>query len=150
MDDLYAAVTSQRTFAKERWTQTQMLPQGTSVAPGQSILAMDCEMCVTELGSECTRVTVVDENHQVVYDSFVLPERPVLDYKTQYSGITKEMLDSCTTTHEMVQAKLMSLISSEVILAGHSIENDLQSLAIRHERIIDTSVLYPHPQGGYK
>ena len=33
------------------------------------------------------------------------------------------------------------------MLVGHSLENDLKALKIVHERVVDTSVLFPHPRG---
>lgn len=35
-------------------------------------------------------------------------------------------------------------VSSETILVGHSLENDLWALKAFHFKIIDTSVIYPH------
>jgi len=39
------------------------------------------------------------------------------------------------------------VVSSDDILCGHSLENDLKALKIVHTRVIDTSLLYPHPRG---
>lgn len=35
-------------------------------------------------------------------------------------------------------------------MCGHSIENDLKVLKLVHQRIIDTSILYPNPITNYK
>ena len=58
----------------------------------RSILAVDCEMVVTEAGYELARVTCVSGKETVLLDSFAKPEHPVIDYVTKYSGITEEML----------------------------------------------------------
>jgi len=47
------------------------------------VFAVDCEMCITSDGTACTRVTVIDEHRNNVYDSLVKPEKPVLDYITR-------------------------------------------------------------------
>jgi RNA exonuclease 1 len=47
------------------------------------VFALDCEMCLTTNGTTCTRVTVIDEHRNQIYDSLVKPETPVLDYLTR-------------------------------------------------------------------
>ncbi|KAL6066630.1 Exonuclease domain-containing protein [Balamuthia mandrillaris] len=112
---------------------------------GPRLLAIDCEMCLTAKGSELTRCSVIDDSHNVLYDELVLPDSPIIDYLTKYSGITAEKLEGVTTRLKDVQEALLSLITPDTVLVGHSLENDLTALKLFHDRIIDTSVLYPHP-----
>jgi RNA exonuclease 1 len=37
-------------------------------------------------------VTVIDASKNVLLDELVMPDNPILDYNTKYSGITEEML----------------------------------------------------------
>lgn len=53
-------------------------------------------MCLTNNGSEVSRVSIVDENGEVVYDEIVLPQHEITDYLTIYSGITEEMIKNCS------------------------------------------------------
>jgi len=115
-----------------------------------SIVAVDCEMCLTSEGLELTRVSLVGKDLKTVYDSFVLPYNDIVNYNTKFSGITKEILDSASKRLEDVQREILELISDRTILAGHSLENDLIALKMVHTRIIDTSVLYPSSRPGYK
>jgi len=108
---------------------------------------LDCEMCFTQVGLELTRVTVVDVNHTVIYDEFVVPENPIVDYNTRYSGITAQTLEGITRDLSQVQREVLEFLFEETILVGHSLENDLLSLKIVHKRVIDTAVLYPHKNG---
>lgn len=41
------------------------------------------------------RVTVVDEGGGVVMDTYVKPHRPVIDHRTEYSGVTSQHLEGC-------------------------------------------------------
>ena len=41
----------------------------------------------------------------------------------------------------------MEILHSEVILVGHSLENDLIALKLVHTKVIDTSILYPNQRG---
>ncbi|KAM0746892.1 hypothetical protein T439DRAFT_329164 [Meredithblackwellia eburnea MCA 4105] len=113
----------------------------------KKMLGVDCEMCLTEAGSELARISICDENGQSIYDQLVRPSKPVLDYLTQYSGITEQKLKNVTTTLDDVQDKLMTLVDHDTILVGHSLECDLRVLKLAHPYVIDTSLIYQHPRG---
>ncbi|KAK2569791.1 RNA exonuclease 1-like protein [Acropora cervicornis] len=70
-------------------------------------------ICYTTRGLELTRITVVNWNLEVVYDTF--------------SGVTAELLRGVTTTIREVQAVLLSMIHKDTILVGHSLESDLKA-----------------------
>lgn len=111
------------------------------------IYALDCEMSFTTHGLELTRVTVVDADLRVVYDTFVKPDREIVDYNTRFSGVTEADLARTSVTLRDVQAFLLSMLSADSILVGHSLESDLLVLKMIHPSVVDTSVLFPHPLG---
>lgn len=106
------------------------------------LLAMDCEMCLTNAGSELTRVSVVNEKHEVVYESFVKPYNDITDYLTRYSGITKDVLENVTKRLDDIQQDLKELLPPDAILVGQSLNIDLHALKMMHPYIIDTSVIF--------
>eukprot|EP01125_Pyxidicula_operculata_P015033 TRINITY_DN5080_c0_g1_i2.p1 TRINITY_DN5080_c0_g1~~TRINITY_DN5080_c0_g1_i2.p1 ORF type:complete len:360 (-),score=84.28 TRINITY_DN5080_c0_g1_i2:23-1102(-) len=112
-----------------------------------NLVALDCEMCKTNEGFELTRIAVVDENEKVLLDQYVKPKNPIIDYLTQYSGVTEAHLSNVTTTLEDIHTTLKNWISEDTILVGHSLENDLKALKIVHTKVIDTSVLFPAGEG---
>ncbi|XP_074669734.1 RNA exonuclease 1 homolog [Strix aluco] len=111
------------------------------------VYALNCETCYTTHGLELTRVTVVDAKLQVVYDSFVKPDGKVVDCDKRLSGVTKDDLKNITTSFQSVQAILLNLFSADTILIGHSLENDLFALKLIHDRVVDTSVVFPYRLG---
>ncbi|XP_038571339.1 RNA exonuclease 1 homolog [Micropterus salmoides] len=111
------------------------------------VFALDCEMCYTRQGLELTRVTVIDSEMKVIYDTFVKPESKVVDYNTRFSGVTAEDLESVTISLRDVQAVLLSMFSAESILIGHSLESDLLALKLIHSSVVDTAIVFPHRLG---
>lgn len=87
---------------------------------------------------------MLDFNVDTCYDTLVKPPERVVDYNTIYSGITPEMLNNTTTTLADVQRSLLKIVSSNDILVGHSIDNDLRSLHLEHRKVVDTSRIFLH------
>ncbi|XP_051950328.1 RNA exonuclease 1 homolog [Xyrauchen texanus] len=111
------------------------------------VYALDCEMCYTKQGLELTRVTVINSELKVVYDTFVKPVSKVVDYNTRFSGVTQDDLENTTITLRDVQAVLLSMFSAESILIGHSLESDLFALKLIHSMVVDTAIVFPHRIG---
>ncbi|RHY56429.1 hypothetical protein DYB30_001298 [Aphanomyces astaci] len=129
-------------------TDVYVTTSGLPSSPEPVVLAIDCEMCETVLGSELTRVTLVDAAGAVVYDQLVKPRHTIVNYHTAFSGITAETLDAVDVTLRDVQQTLLtSFLHANTVLVGHSVDSDLRALRLVHPHLADTALLYPHPRG---
>ncbi|KAI1886039.1 hypothetical protein AGOR_G00209930 [Albula goreensis] len=105
-------------------------------------LALDCEMVGTgpkgQL-SELARCSIVSYNGDVVYDKYIMPTRPVTDYRTRWSGIRRQHLCNATP---FVQAKkeIVKILAGKVVV-GHAVHNDFKALSYSHPALLtrDTS-----------
>ena len=66
-----------------------------------------------------------------MYEQLVKPANPVIDYNTQFTGLTESTLKDVTTTLKDVQDHLLGLFSEDTILVGHSLEHDLMALKVK-------------------
>ncbi|KAI9341468.1 ribonuclease H-like domain-containing protein [Obelidium mucronatum] len=102
----------------------------------------------TLLQSQLARVSIVDVNGNVVLDSFVLPEDPIVDYRTEWSGITKEKLEGAPSFAD-ISKKINAIITEDSYVVGQSIDNDLKVMKVHvpMNRIRDTALFYQrfHP-----
>lgn len=112
------------------------------VTENSPLFGLDCEMCMTKNGSQLTYVTLVTEDLEVLYKSYVRTNNPVTNYLTMYSGVRKADLRSLTTTLPEIQEAIRKLLPSNCILVGHSLNGDLNALEMMHPYVIDTSVCY--------
>lgn len=105
-------------------------------------LGIDCEMGFTTQGFELLRITAVDffSGNEVI-DVLVKPIGTVIDLNSRWSGINEIAPDACEF-EELIKL-LNSVMDDETILIGHGLENDLNSMRIIHNKIVDTAILYP-------
>lgn len=118
---------------------------------GNGAYALDCEMGFTAFGLEIIKISVIAIDGRVVYERLVQPSTEIIDYNTRFSGIEPEHFtngESIVATLPEVQQELLQFINSKTILIGHALENDLRALKMIHFTCVDTSLTFPHPDGG--
>ncbi|XP_062998994.1 RNA exonuclease 5 [Elgaria multicarinata webbii] len=117
------------------------------VTDNSPLFGLDCEMCLTDKGSELTQISVVDAGGQCIMNELVKPKLPIRNYLTSYSGVTEELLLPVTTTLADIQGRLKKLLPADAVLVGHSLNFDLRALEMVHPRVIDTSLLFARKGG---
>ncbi|GEM09775.1 RNA exonuclease 1 [Rhodotorula toruloides] len=114
------------------------------------ICALDCELVYTTAGMSLARVTVLSSTGSVLLDEHIRPPTGVtiLDLNTRFSGVQNEDLEKAVLDVNGVRRALAQFIDEETVFVGHGLENDLKALRLVHTRVIDTAILFPHPNGG--
>ncbi|KAL5821743.1 hypothetical protein ACOSQ3_023625 [Xanthoceras sorbifolium] len=131
----------------EEWVVTN-LGKKSKVMTSNTIYAVDCEMVLCEDGSEAlVRVCVVNRKLEVIINELVNPQKAVADYRSEITGVSAEDLVGVTCSLAEIQKRMKKLLSHGTILAGHSLNNDLQALKLDHARVIDTSLIFKHADG---
>ncbi|KAK4056646.1 RNA exonuclease 3 [Microbotryomycetes sp. JL221] len=114
----------------------------------QDIVALDCELVYTTSGMSLARLTVIDIDFKTILDVHVKPLGTVLDTNERFSGVTEENLKQANVDGQEVRRMLTKFVNKDTIIVGHGLENDLKALRIIHLNVIDTAIIYPHPNGG--
>ncbi|XP_062439621.1 apoptosis-enhancing nuclease [Rhea pennata] len=109
--------------------------------PGKYV-AIDCEMVGTGPRgklSELARCTIVNYEGDVVYDKYIQPAFPIVDYRTRWSGITKRHMKNAIP-FRAAQAEILKILKDKIVV-GHAIHNDFQALKYFHpkDKTRDTS-----------
>jgi RNA exonuclease 4 len=101
------------------------------------IVALDCEFVgVGEGGREdvLARASLVNSRGEVLFDAFVRVDRPVVNYRTEVSGVRPEDLTAPDAADpKAARAEIADILKGR-ILVGHAVGNDLRVLRITHPR----------------
>ncbi|KAJ7311101.1 hypothetical protein JRQ81_006700 [Phrynocephalus forsythii] len=96
-------------------------------------VALDCEMVGTGPAgrtSELARCTVVNYDGDVIYDKYIQPELPVVDYRTRWSGITRRHLQAACP-FRVAQGEILQILRDKIVV-GHAVHNDFRALKYFH------------------
>ena len=122
--------------------------KGTTPKRHKKIVALDCEMVGVGPSkiSVLARVSIVNYQGKCIFDSFVQVKEPVTDYRTEFSGIRREDLESeKALPFGEVRARVQKILSRSTLI-GHGLKNDLAVLHLNKSstRIRDTSCYLPY------
>jgi PAB-dependent poly(A)-specific ribonuclease subunit 2 len=150
------------------------LSQNVDMLPGKGeLIAFDAEFVsvqdedysLTESGSKVTlretrhalaRISALCRDEAVLFDDYVLPVEPVVDYLTRFSGIVESDLHPKHSPHHLIGTraaylKLRCLVERGCIFVGHGLSGDFwtANLAVPENQIIDTVEIYHKPAHRY-
>lgn len=106
------------------------------------MVAIDCEMVGTGPRghvSSLARCSIVNYDGDVLYDEYILPPCPIVDYRTRWSGIRKQHMVNATP-FKTAQRQILKILAGRIVV-GHAIHNDFKALQYFHPRSLtrDTS-----------
>ncbi|SCZ88630.1 BZ3500_MvSof-1268-A1-R1_Chr2-1g04535 [Microbotryum saponariae] len=128
--------------------ETSSFESTTRSCPALDIVALDCEMVYTTSGMSLARLTVIDATGTIILDEHVRPQGAILDLNTRFSGVQEGDIENASLDVVGVRTALGILIDRETVVVGHGLENDLKALRCVHRKVVDTAILFPHPNGG--
>ncbi|XP_005532425.1 PREDICTED: interferon-stimulated 20 kDa exonuclease-like 2 [Pseudopodoces humilis] len=116
--------------------------RGTPTAGGAppappKLVAIDCEMVGTGPGgrtSSLARCSIVTYEGDVVYDQYVRPEAPIVDYRTRWSGIRRQHM-ARAVPFRRAQQQVLRILAGKVVV-GHAIHNDFKALQYSHPKAL--------------
>jgi RNA exonuclease 4 len=96
-------------------------------------VAIDCEMTMSNIGPILGRVSLVNYNNRVIFDTFVCHPRPIIITDTRYahSGIDWNNIDpdNGAMYFDEVQEELQELLADRIVI-GHAVSNDARVISM--------------------
>ena len=93
------------------------------------VVGIDCEMVGAGPGGKTSvlaRVSVVDQDENVLLDSFVSTRKNVTDYRTEKSGVRPEDLVGAPDLSQ-VRRDVIALLKDRIVV-GHEVQEDFKVL----------------------
>lgn len=143
MDNLLLSITEREYLGYDTNPDGKIVLPSSHSQNASTAFYLDCEMVITDHGRSVSLIAFGNRIER--YKFKVKPEGTVIDYLTNITGIDKYTEYDMTLTE--VIDKLKKTISNQDILIGHHMYNDLAILGIYHDKIIDTCMIYHHPDG---
>ncbi|EAW11030.1 putative RNA exonuclease [Aspergillus clavatus NRRL 1] len=136
-------------FQLENWKEYKLTPKQTiGAGVPRKAVALDCEMIEVEGGcAEVAQLCAVDIlTGEVIVEIYVLPTKPVTDWRTPWSGLSPRLMETMREAGKTVNGwesardELWQQIDADTILVGHSLQHDLDIMRMVHLNVIDTAV----------
>ncbi|TMW66163.1 hypothetical protein Poli38472_003928 [Pythium oligandrum] len=113
--------------------------------------AIDVECVATGTGvddRDVARIAIVNEDEEVSYDRYVMPDKPIVSYLTQLTGISESNLVGAPSLAEAL-VELRKILPSDSVIVGQSIKKDLEWLGLDkgsdYKQMFDVADLFRIP-----
>eukprot|EP01035_Chromulina_nebulosa_P017273 gene17273-22807_t len=129
-----------------------------SVELGSSVISSDGKRIMNTDGRQImARLSIIDgkgsaDNPIVYLDDYILPDEPIIDYVTKFSGISEDDLSPGSSQHALVTRrscylKLRHFIDIGVVFIGHGLQKDFETanVVIPCNQVRDTVELWRLP-----
>lgn len=111
------------------------------------VVFLDCEMYLTTYGREAGRISILDEYGNVIFDEYIKSENRVINYCTEYSGLTEETNKTGMPFHYAMCHIIDNIIGKNTLVCAHAIENDMKAMRMFHRKIVDTAHIFRSARG---
>lgn len=136
-------------FIEKKCRDFALTPAGSSQIPKRRAVTLDCEMAGVVGGmSEVICLCVADYlTGETLINSLVSPTRNVVDWRTQFSGVTRSAMAIAQARHktlkgwQQARSELWKYIDEDTILVGQALQHDLEVLRMIHTNVVDSAIL---------
>ncbi|KAN0009292.1 hypothetical protein ACTFIU_006571 [Dictyostelium citrinum] len=96
--------------------------------------SIDCKIIEIE-GNKGTlgKVCIANQNGQIVYEKIVKPMDKIVDFRTKFTGLTRDKVQREGTDFLQVQKEVEKILRHK-ILVGHDLVHDLKNLKLAHKK----------------
>jgi RNA exonuclease 4 len=109
-----------------------LLPAPQSYAKETPIIALDCEMVVcSDSQKHLARLSIVNYNRQTLFDEFIKPELPVVNYLNHVTNIDSFKLHKALPFSHYRSA--IEALLRERTVVGHTIDYDFEAMKVVHD-----------------
>lgn len=98
--------------------------------------------------SELARLSAIDfVTGEVLVDALVQPPGAVADWRTRFSGITRQAMRRATAAGQVLRgwaaarAELWRHVDAQTVVVGQALRHDFAVLRMVHARVVDSSIL---------